>query len=299
MGETPLLPLLRFLAYAARDDEALDLAEGALLVAEIAHPALDRARALRRLDALAAAVRAELGMDDGALLPADSLPLRTAAERVLTALRTVLAEREGFTGDQDDYYNPCNSFLSDVLDRRRGIPITLSVVYLEVARRLGAPLVGVGLPAHFLAKWPLPSEQGGDLFVDAFDGGVLLDLSACRRLALRLRVQGGDGAIFDPSWLDAVGTRALLTRMLHNLKQIYLQAGDTRTALEAVERLVALCPDLPEELRDRGLLLVALGEPLLGAADLALYAVRRPDAPELGRLRRRLWELRELRAKLN
>src|SRR5258708_12451501 len=169
MGETPLLPLLRFLAYAARDDEALDLAEGALLVAEIAHPALDRARALRRLDAFAAAARAELGMDDGALLPTDSLALRTAAERVLAALRTVLAEREGFTGDQDDYYNPRNSFLSDVLDRRRGIPITLSVVYLEVARRLGAPLVGVGLPAHFLAKWPFPLEPGGALFVNAFD----------------------------------------------------------------------------------------------------------------------------------
>ena len=295
---TALEPALRFSAFAALPDERQRLDEGALLVAEVAYPDLIHARVLRRLDALAAEVCAELGMAQGAMLPADTLAEREVAARALAALRDVLAGREGFHGNLDDYYEPRNSFLPDVLDRRTGLPITLSVVYIEVARRLGAPLVGVGLPAHFVAKWPLPPEQGGDLFVDAFRGEVL-DQGACRRLVVRALVTNGAAPALDSRWFAPTGTRAIITRMLNNLKQVYLQTGDTAHALAVVDRLIQLRPDLPEELRDRGLLRLALGEVLLAAADLFAYAERAPQAPELRRLRKRLAAISEVRAKLN
>lgn len=298
VNETALEPALRFSAYAALPDERLRLDEGALLVAEIAYPDLSHTSVQRKLDALAAEVRAELGMAADARLPADTLNQREVAARTLAALRDVLAGREGFHGNQDDYYDPRNSFLPDVLERRTGLPITLSVVYVEVAQRLGAPLVGVGLPAHFVAKWQLPPAEGGDLFVDAFRGTVL-DQGECRRLVVRALVTNGPPPSLDSRWFAPTGTRAIITRMLNNLKQVYLQTGDTAHAMAVVDRLVQLRPDLPEELRDRGLLRLALGEVLLAAADLFAYAERAPDAPELRRLRKRLAAISEVRAKLN
>lgn len=298
VNATALEPALRFGAFAALPDERLRLDEGALLVAEIAYPDLVHARVLRRLDALAAAVRAELGMAADEMLPADTLDQREVATRSLGALRDVLAGREGFHGNQEDYYEPRNSFLPDVLDRRTGLPIALSVVYIEVARRLGAPLVGVGLPAHFVAKWPLPAHEGGDLFVDAF-GGTILDQGECRRFVVRALVTNGAGPALDARWFAPATTRAIITRMLNNLKQVYLQSGDTAHALAVVDRLIQLRPDLPAELRDRGLLRLALGEVLLAAADLFAYADRAPQAPELRRLRKRLDAIGEVRAKLN
>jgi regulator of sirC expression with transglutaminase-like and TPR domain len=298
MDEQPLGPLLRFSAYAALPDERLELALGALLITEAVYPGLDHRRYIRQLDTFAEQVRAELGMRDGELLPVDAVGRRETAEHVAGALRDVLAGREGFHGNQDDYYNPRNSFLNEVLETRVGLPITLSIVYIEIAKRLGAPLVGVGLPAHFVAKWPLSPDEGDDLFVDAFSGR-LMDLDNCRDFMRSLTVSAGGPQRFDIRWLEPVDTRAILTRMLNNLKHIYLQEGDTRAALDMVDRLVLLRPELPEELRDRGLLRLAVGETLLAAADLAAYAERAPAAPEVKRLRKRLASIGEIRGKLN
>lgn len=298
MDDTLLLPLLRFAAYAALPDDQMDLAEGTLLVAELAYPDLDHAAYALRLDALADAVRAELDLNPDARLPAEMTRRRAVALRVLRAIRRVLADREGFTGNRDEYYDPRNSFLNEVLDRKQGIPITLSVVYIVVGRRLGAPLVGVGLPMHFVAKWPLPPEEGGDLYVDAFAAGEVMEEEYCRDFARRL-ISSGGGARLDPRWFAAVSTRDILTRMLNNLKLVYLQRGETAPALAVVDRLVTLRPDLPQELRDRGLLRLALGEPLLAAADLAAYAERAPGAPEMSRLRKRLATIGEIQNKLN
>lgn len=292
-----VVSLLRFEQYARLPDRHMDLGEGALLVSEIATTGLPHGRYLTQLDALAAAVRASLGPDTGEL--AKRLGERAVAERVIASLREVLALREGFRGNDEDYYDPCNSYLSDVLQTRRGLPITLSVVYLEVARRLGIPLVGVGLPMHFVVKWPLPREQGGDLFVDVFAAAKVWSYEECR-VQIMSRMRSGAGVLgFDPRWTRPVGTRAILARMLTNLKNIYLTRGETRLALETVDRLLALHPEQHEELRDRGLLRLALGDPLLAAADIAAYAERAPDAPEIGRLRRRLLQSREMRARLN
>jgi regulator of sirC expression with transglutaminase-like and TPR domain len=295
---TPLEPLLRFSAFAARPDERLGLAEGALLIAEIAYPGLAPVRSLRTLDRLAAEVRRELSLPPNGRLDAALAAERQMATHVLRGMRDVLAGREGFHGNRDEYDDPRNSFLNDVLDRRTGLPILLSVIYLEVARRLGAPLAGVSLPAHFVTTWPLEASEGGALFFDAFSGEIL-DAAACRRFVIRLMSASPGGPMVDARWFAPVGTRAILTRMLHNLKRVYLERGDTSAALEVVERLIVLRPDLPEELRDRGLLRLALGDPLLAAADIAAYTERAPNAPEVRRLGKRLAEAREVRAKLN
>lgn len=297
MQELAFAPILRFAAYARRSDAALRLDEGALLVAEVGRPQVDHARAISQLDALAAEVWAALGPSARLLRP-DQATRRGSAQRVLETLANVLARRERFKGSMDTYDDPRNSFLDDVLDRREGLPITLSIIYLEVARRLGAPLRGVGLPAHFMVKWPLSEDEGGDLYVDVFNGGELLDEPTCRQFILRLLSPQATRA-FDPLWARPLSTRQILTRVLYNLKLTYLHRGDTTNALDIIDRLVLLRPDLHQELRDRGLLRLALGESLLAAADISAYLERAPDAPENARLRRRIESTREVRAKLN
>lgn len=299
MDATPFTPLLRFAAFAAHPDAELDLGLGALMMADIAYPDLNVGHYQRRLDALAEVVGEALGSARTRLRQRGLLRQRALATHVLDTMREALVEREGLTGNTDDYYDPRNTFLHETLDRGVGLPITLSVIYLEVARRLGIPLRGVGLPSHFMVKWALPREEGGDLYLDAFHHGQVLDASECRRFVLDLMSATGAPPYFDPRWTAPLGSRAILTRMLNNLKAIYLHRGETRLALETVERLILLRPDMPEELRDRGLLRLAMGEPLFAAADIAAYAERAPAAPEVGRLRRRIAELREVRASLN
>ena len=299
MDVTPFAPLLRFADFAARPDAQLDLAEGALLMADVAYADLNAAHYQRRLGALADVVREALGATAAGLRRPRLLRQRVTATRMLETLRETLAQHEGLTGNTEDYYDPRNTFLHETLDRGVGLPITLSVIYLEVARRLGIPLRGIGLPSHFMVKWPLPRDEGGDLYLDAFHGGQILDISACRQFVLEVMAETGVPPYFDPRWTVPLGPRAILTRMLSNLKTIYLHRGETALALEVVERLVLLRPDMPEELRDRGLLRLALGESLFAAADIAAYAERAPAAPEVGRLRRRMAELREVRASLN
>jgi regulator of sirC expression with transglutaminase-like and TPR domain len=302
-----LLAQVRFDAFASQPDWRMDLDEGALLIADIAYPDLPHGRYRRQLDALAAAVRVELATKRGARSESaarrarEPLSDRAAAEHALGALREVLARREGFRGEEDDSAAPRNSFLNVVLETRKGLPITLSVIYLEVARRLGLPLRGVGLPAHFVVKWPLSREQGGDLFLDVFAGAKLLSYEECRAQTLaRLRAAAGAGAaVFDPRWTRPIGARAILTRMLMNLKTAYLMRGETVLAHETVERLCTLHPEMHQELRDRGLLRLALGELLLAAADIATYAERAPRAPDVERLRHRVLGRRDVRASLN
>lgn len=292
-----LTATVRFSVWAASPPETQRLDEGALLIAEIGHPNLDHRRAIRQLDALAAEVWASLGPSTR-LLRSHQVARRTSALRVLEAINEILIARHGFHGSNDDYYHPRNSFLNEVLERREGLPITLSVIYLEVARRLGAPLEGVGLPAHFMARWPLPDDAGGSIYVDPFQRGELLDELAMRQRILRL-IGAPARATFDPAWSRALDAREILTRMLRNLKQVYLMRGETADALETADRLTALRPDLPEELRDRGLLRLAMGESLLAAADITAYLEHTPDAPEGGRLLRRIQSIREVHAKLN
>src|SRR5512140_3727163 len=195
----------RFAAAIARDPVPLD--EAALAIAQEEYPALDVEEYLARLDGLGERV-------------ARVAPAPTRAASTLGALRRVLHDEEGFRGNEQEYYDPRNSFLSDVLDRKLGIPITLSLLWIEVARRAGLELQGVGFPGHFLAKYA--SASGPEVFVDAFHGGEMLSADEC---VARYRARSG-GRELDRRYLAAVTARQLLARLLHNLKRLYIGRRD-------------------------------------------------------------------------
>jgi regulator of sirC expression with transglutaminase-like and TPR domain len=268
----------RFAELLARADVPLD--EAALAVAEEEYPGLDPAEWLRALDALAARVRAAAG---GRPRPAS----------LLRGLRTVLAEEERFRGNSDHYYDPRNSYLNEVLARKLGIPITLSLVYLEVARRAGLALQGVGFPGHFLAKYVSPS--GAEVFLDAFNGGEVLSPEEC---VSRFKVASGDRP-FDPRYLAAVTPRQVLGRMLHNLKRIYLEVNDDVRAYWVIDRILMLAPNQAVEIRDRGLVAARLGASGPAARDLAAYLDAAPGALDADEVRAVLASLRAHPARPN
>ncbi len=195
-------------------DDQIDLGAVALEIARIAYPALEPAPYLRRLDEMAALVEYQ----------------RSDPLSVIEALNECLFARLGFHGNRDDYYDPRNSFLNDVLDRRTGIPITLSLVYMEVARRIDLPLVGVGFPGHFMVKHPGDPE----IVVDCFSGGQIMLQPDCEE---RLQTVYGRPVALDPAFLNAVTKKQIIIRMLNNLKVIYGQTQQTQ--LNQVEAILA------------------------------------------------------------
>lgn len=248
----------RFAALVEQEPVPLDAA--ALALAEEEYPGLDPAPWLARLDALAERVR----------VAADGV--RPAL--VLKALRAVLAEQEALRGNEGDYYDPRNSFLNDVLERKVGIPISLSVVWMEVARRVGLPLEGVGFPGHFLAKYAAPG--GVEVYVDAFHGGELLSADEC--VARYHRFAGGRE--FDPRYLAAVSPRQILARMLHNLKKLSVDRKDDVRVYWTCDRLLLLAPGQLEQVRDRGLAAARLGGAAAALRDLEDYLERAPGASD-------------------
>ncbi len=269
----------RFREMAARPEADVDLAEASLLIAGAEYPDLDPAVYLARLDELASALRREAGDVSG--------------EDAVPALNRLLFEREGFRGNTEDYYDPRNSFLNDVLDRRTGIPISLCTVYMEVARRAGLSVEGVGLPGHFvvrLASSPAP------LLVDPFHAGAVITIEDCQR---RLdRIYSGRLRL-EPSMLAPCGRKAILSRMVRNLKGIYVKAGDYARALRAVEMLRILDPDSVDELRDRGALYAALDCYAAAASDLESYLALRPRCAEAPQLAANAADLRARAARVN
>jgi regulator of sirC expression with transglutaminase-like and TPR domain len=223
----------RFAALAAGPEETVDVAEAALVIAAEAYPALRVDEYLAKLDALAEEARPWLGFT------------RSELERV-ARLNHFLFVEKGFAGNQEQYYDRRNSFLNEVLDRRKGIPITLAVVYTEVGRRLGLPLFGVGFPGHFLAKYAGERE----IIIDPFFGLILSEEDCHERLQHVL----GQGASFERRYLAPAAPKQILVRMLNNLKHIYLEAKEFEQALSCCERILLLTPEHPQELRDRGLL---------------------------------------------
>ncbi len=268
----------RFAAFIARDPVPLD--EAALAIAEEEYPRLEPEECLVRLDVLAERVRRRV-------------PALGRSASSLHALRRVLFEEEGLKGNEDDYGDPRNSFLNDVLERHLGIPISLSVVYMEVARRVGLPLLGVGFPGHFLCKHTAPN--GREIFVDAFNGGVMLSADEC---VARYRARTG-GRDLDRRYLAAVAPRQILARMLHNLKRIYLEQNDQFRAYWVLDRILLLAPGQLEALRDRGLVSARLGVAPAAERDLEAYLARAPAAADVAEVRRILAGLRGRRPLVN
>ncbi len=198
----------------------------------------------------------------------------------------------GFHGNRDDYYDPRNSFLNDVLERRTGIPITLAVVLIEVGARLGVAIEGVGFPGHFLVR---AAGARGPRFFDPFFGGAELDDAALlERLRALSSNPGGPAATLTrvpPELLGAVTTAEILGRMLRNLLRLYLDRGEPLLALEAVERLVVLLPDATDELRTRAQLYERLECFAAARADYERYLALAPDASDAGDVRARLARL--------
>jgi len=251
-----------------KPDDRIDLARSALLIAAEEYPALDVARYLARLDDLAREVAPRLA---GA---------RTAAERVAVLNRFLFAEHQ-FAGNREHYEDPRNSFLNEVLDRGAGIPITLSLVYIEVARRAGVEADGVGFPGHFLVKHGKPDG----IVVDPFGGTVLTREDCQSRLAAVL----GAGARLEPALhLRAATPREILVRLLGNLKGIYVRTADFGRALACCERILLVAPDSPLELRDRGLVYERLECFGAAVADLERFLELAPDDESAPAVRERL-----------
>lgn len=217
-------------------DQELSLAEAALLLAKDEYPALDVDAYLTRLDELATRVRTRL-------------PEGANIEDTLVTMNQILFDELGFAGNVDDYYDPRNSFLNDVLDRKLGIPITLSILYMDIANRLGLELEGVSFPGHFLVKF---STDEGDVVLDPFSGGTPLTEED---LVERLEEATGNEMASNLSineLLEAANKRDILVRMLRNLKGIYLRRQRHDKALTALHRILLIAPDQVEELRERG-----------------------------------------------
>lgn len=263
-----------------QEEEKIDLGRAALLLARAEYPDLEVQPELARLDRLAAEA-------------APAVQSRPDPAGRLAALRFFLAEICGFQGNQQDYYDPKNSFLNDVLDRRTGIPITLSLVYMEVGRRLGVPLYGVGLPGHFLVKYQDPD---GVFFLDPFHNGRMVTAADCRETVTRMY----QGQIeFHDEFLAAVSKKYLVLRMLNNLRSIYLEQQQFRKALAIVEMVLTLTPASGEDLKQRGVLHYRLHNFRQSRLDLESYLFLNPRAPDAQEVRQILHELKRVSAMLN
>lgn len=272
----------RLRALLEGPEEAVCLAEAALLVAAGEYRDLDVADYLARLQAYADAVEARLEPQAG-------------TEERLGALNQYLFQELGFAPDPDDYYDPRNSFLNEVLERRRGIPISLSIVFIAVGRRLGLDLKGVAFPGHFLVKCHV---DGGVVVLDPYYGGVSLSLEDLQQRLRDARGVEVSRAVVS-EMLVAAAPREVLLRMLRNLKGIYVKQSKWPSALGVLEWIVGVAPREAEEIRDRGMVYEALECWRPAAADYQQYLALSPMVADADAVRERVVEMRKRSAQLN
>jgi regulator of sirC expression with transglutaminase-like and TPR domain len=271
----------QFADLVAQPDDQVDLALASLLIAGLEYPDLPIHRYLDELERLGGEARARVHAAG---------PGAAGTPEVLNGL---LFGELGFRGNNTDYYDPRNSYLSDVLDRRVGIPITLSTIYLEVARRAGLEADGVGLPGHFIVRLRLES---GEVLLDPYHAGSRLSAADCQRRLDRIF----EGRVrLEQEMLAACSRKEILARMLRNLKAIYAKAADHARCLGVVDLLRRVDPASGVELRDRGLLYAALDCYGLALSDLEEYVARFPEAPDAGELLEMVARLRGQAARLN
>lgn len=268
-----------FAQEAGRAEEEIGLARAALLIAAEEEPRrVEVARCMASIDELGEEARARVLAGGGGSV---------------AALNGFLFDEQGFAGNEANYYDPRNCLLNHVLSSRRGIPITLSIVYLEVARRAGVSAEGVGLPGHFIVRaW---DEGGGAVLVDPFYGRPI-EREECQK---RLDTVYDGKVRLTEEHLRAVGARTILARVLSNLKAVYVQAQLYARALAAVERILLITPDDIDERRDRGMLLAQLGRLHEAVADTQAYLALSPEAPDADSVREQLKKMHLRIALLN
>ena len=277
-----------FQQLISREDARIDLARACLLIAQDAYPSLDVERYMGEIERMAMRLRSRLG------------PGAAAEDRVV-ALNQYLYEDLGYWGNTDNYYDPRNSYLNEVIDRKTGIPITMSILYMELGRRIGLPLEGVSFPGHFLVRLRL---RGGMLVLDPFSGGAPQSEDELRSRVKRVIP---DGVADDlpaaelplDQFLEPATNRQILSRVLRNLKGIYREANKPERMLDVLNRMLLVTPDASAELRDRGYVYQRLECYRAAFKDLTDYTEREPDAPDLDEVRSKLMELSALCARLN
>ena len=278
-GLLPLLPptALDYFASLVADDASLPLLEAAVAVAQHDYPRLDVQTTLAEVDTLAARLKRRLA--------ADAAPMQR-----LRLLNRFFFQELGFSGNVNDYYDPRNSYVHCVLETRRGIPITLALLYVELANQVGLDACGISFPGHFLAKVHMPQ---GEIVIDPFTGQSM-SRDALDGLLAPYRRRGARSGLGEAplgSFLQPAQPREVIARMLRNLKEVFRSSQDAARLLAVAERLVILLPDAWEERRDRGLVHAALGARFPAMADLAGYLEHAPDAPDRPAIRKRLAEL--------
>ena len=255
-------------------EDQIDLGHAAAAIAKSEYPHLDIEDCLSQLDRLGQAVERRLGDERNPY-------------RIIAAVNTVLFKKLGYEGNRDNYYDPKNSYLNDVIERKRGIPISLSVLYMEIARRVGLSLSGVGFPGHFLVKY---QDDDAEIVIDVFNKGEILAREDLDKLLQRLY---GSQLPFQPNYLAATGKREILWRMLSNLKLIYLQGNEPLKALSIVEQLVILDPVSAREIRDRGLLSMKLERYGKAVEDLEKYLRLAPGADDVIAIRAQIESIKQ------
>ena len=278
-GLLPLLPptALDYFASLVAEDASLPLLEAAVAIAQHDFPRLDVQATLAEVDTLALRLKRRLA--------ADAAPMQR-----LRLLNRFFFQELGFSGNVNDYYDPRNSYVHCVLETRRGIPITLALLYVELANQVGLDACGVSFPGHFLAKVHMPQ---GEIVIDPFTGQSM-SRDALDGLLAPYRRRGARSGLGEAplgSFLQPAQPREVIARMLRNLKEVFRSSQDAARLLAVAERLVILLPDAWEERRDRGLVHAALGARFPAMADLAGYLEHAPDAPDRPAIRKRLAEL--------
>lgn len=264
-----------FADLAALDESVFPLDRAGLAIGLEEYPGLDMDEYLRRLNNLAARTEALIGPD-------------RSASNILECLNEALFVQEGLRGNTDEYYDPRNSYLNEVLDHKQGIPISLAVIYMEVGRRINFPLHGVGMPGHFLVKHVSGDQE---FLVDPFDQGKRLTLKHCQEILDRIY---GGKLTLHPTYLQAMEKKAIVSRMLFNLKGIYYQREEYQKALNIVERILMLNPGMLTEIRDRGILYMQTSLFSKALSDLERYLAD-ASAPEDGpQIQRHIQTLRSI-----
>lgn len=263
------------------EDERIDLLRSALTFARIEDLHLDIEHYVRHVDELAVRVAEKIQDPDD-------------PPQIIAALNEVLFREEMFRGNTVDYYSPRNSFLHDVLDRRLGIPITLAVVYMEVARRVSFQLFGVGMPGHFLLKHY--DVDGHSILIDAFERGSIVTEDDCRQKLDN--IYSGQVAL-QPEFLLPVTRRQMLTRMLNNLRSIYLSQRDFRRAVQVVDLILVIYPRSPEDMKQRAVLRYNLNDYRGALSDFEEYIKMSPDASDAEEIRQTALSLRRSMAMMN
>ena len=269
-----------FARLVKRPESKIDLARAALLIAAEADPNVDVDGEIHTLESWGTQLRAQLDPSWNNL-------------QKLARLRNFVYEELRFRGDRNDYYSPSNSLLHEVMGRRLGVPLTLSIIFLELGWRVGMPLEGVGFPGHFLVRL---AGEPNDLLLDPYERGTSVHEEDCRRMLHDL----SDGKLqLSDQHLASIGKRDMIARLLMNLKGAYLRVNDDEQALAAVDRLLLLRPDDLDEVRDRGLLLYRLQRYWAAFQALTGYLEARPDADDREAMESHVQNLRTLVATLN